>query len=293
MAYLPNEGRGYVVMINSGSFASLLKIGKLLRQYVTRDLPPPALPAAVLIPTEIQRHYQGYYQPISPGQQWSYGFERLLNLRLAFTTTELSTTMHGFALKRWVPMSERLFRAPDESIASVALLPDADGQVLIQRGFETFKRISGLRVWAQRIAICLITLLVLSSILLAPIWGFRKFRGRLRNPGPLSVRVWPLTGSVLLVLFDVLLVLCFRGLLTLSYIDDVSIGAPTIHTVSIMLCSIAFPVAAAAGLYIAWRKRSEVMNRVKYWYSILVGLALAATAIYYGYWGLIGLRLWG
>jgi len=31
---------------------------------------------------------------------------------------------------------------------------------------------------------------------------------------------------------------------------------------------------------------------VSYWHSVLVATAMIANAIYYGYWGLIGLRLW-
>jgi len=29
-----------------------------------------------------------------------------------------------------------------------------------------------------------------------------------------------------------------------------------------------------------------------YWHSVLVATAMAAVAVYMGYWGLIGLRLW-
>jgi hypothetical protein len=34
------------------------------------------------------------------------------------------------------------------------------------------------------------------------------------------------------------------------------------------------------------------MSRVVYWHSALVTSALVAVAVYYAYWGLIGLRLW-
>jgi hypothetical protein len=34
------------------------------------------------------------------------------------------------------------------------------------------------------------------------------------------------------------------------------------------------------------------MKRQTYWHSVLVGLGAVAVAIYYAYWGLIGLRLW-
>jgi hypothetical protein len=34
------------------------------------------------------------------------------------------------------------------------------------------------------------------------------------------------------------------------------------------------------------------MIRVTYWHSVCIAAAMAAVALYYGYWGLIGLRLW-
>ena len=87
MAYLPEQGRGYAFMINSGNVDAMLKIGKLIRQYVIRDLTPPAVPPAASVPAELQRHYGGYYQGISPIFQGSYGFERLIYIKkLSFTS---------------------------------------------------------------------------------------------------------------------------------------------------------------------------------------------------------------
>jgi len=85
MAYLPEYGRGYAVMINSGKGKAMNQIAKLVRQYVIRDLTPPAMPPAASVPAELQRHYGGYYQVISPRNQWLYGFERLIYIeRRAF-----------------------------------------------------------------------------------------------------------------------------------------------------------------------------------------------------------------
>ena len=45
MAYLSDAGRGYAVMINSGNGHALLRIAKLIRAYLVRDLTPPPLPS--------------------------------------------------------------------------------------------------------------------------------------------------------------------------------------------------------------------------------------------------------
>jgi hypothetical protein len=293
IGYLPDYDRGYVLMINSGCFHATAQIAKLLRRYLTRDLTPPVLPPAAAIPAEFPPHYNGYYQMIDPDVQWLYAFGRLIDVKvLTFTTNGISSSTYGLLRKQWVPISERLFRQDNESVAHLALLPDNDGNTLIQYGFGTFKRVSALRIWAQLVGIALVSLLALSSFLFIPVWIWRKWRGKLLNTGPLSLRILPLLGASSLVAFDALMFSGLRGILTGTFVDDIRFGAPSLLTVGILLSSIAFPLAAAAGLYVAYREWATTMNRVAYWHSVLINLALSAAAIYLGYWGLIGLRLW-
>jgi hypothetical protein len=285
MAYLPDYGRGYAFMINSGNVKAQRRIGDLVRHYIIHNLTPAALPPAATVPVELQRHYEGYYQGISPRMQLFYPLERLLNIeRLIFTTNGLTTTTYNLHHKQWVPVTERLFRQKNQSVATLALLPDADGETLIQCDRGTFKQVSALRVWGQRAGFGLIALLMLSSPLFALVWGARKLLGKLRNTGPLSVRVMPLLST-----------LSMGALLGLFYFnreDAWTLGDCSWVTIGIMLSSIAFALAAAASLYVVYRERHAAMNRMAYWHSVLVAVAVAADAIYLGYWGLIGLRLW-
>jgi hypothetical protein len=294
--YLRDQGRGYVILMNSGNFNALHQIAGLVRKRVTQGLRIPALPPAVPVPAEIRLHYDGYYQLVSPGIQCLYGFERLADMtRLDFSANELTTAaygLHGVFGQRWLPVSERLFRLHDESMAGLALLPDAGGNVLIQLGLGTFQHVSAWRVWGQIAGIGTVSALVLSAFILAPIRAISSWLGKRRAAGPRSLRVWPLVSAALLVAFDLLLFCGVRGVVTGKYVDDVSLGTPTWLTIGVLLTSLAFPLAAAAGLYVAWRERATAMKRWPYWHSVAVSTALAAVAVYYGYWGLIGLRLW-
>lgn len=291
--YLPDQGRGYVVMINSGNFNAAFKIRTLIRQYLIRGLTPPALPPVSPVSDEVKQHNAGYYQYVSTSVQWAYGFQRLLGVRrLVFITNGLFMTSLGVRNEKWVPMTGRLFRRENESMAEVALLPDADGEILIQCGFSTFKKISALRFWEQMVGAGLVSVLVVSSFVMVPVWIFRKLFCRKSRPVPLSVRIWPFVSAALLVAFDLLLVWGLRGIVTGRYVDDASLGTPCCLTVSIMLTSVAFPLAASASLYVAYCERTAPMKRRAYWHSVLVATAVVAVAIYYGYWGLIGLRLW-
>jgi CubicO group peptidase (beta-lactamase class C family) len=294
MAYLPGQGRGYAFMINSGNFKVAHRIEELIRQYITNGLASPALPPMAAVPTALEQHYQGYYQIISPDAQWSCGFVNLLYVKkLTFTTNGLSTSTYGFLQKeQWVPLSGRLFRHTNESLAQLALLPDTDGKILVQCGFDTFKKVPAWQALGQLAGMALVSALVLSSLVMAPIWIAKRLFCKNYHPGPLSVRFWPLAGAVLLAAYDLLLAFGFRAPLIYSCFDDFNLGTLNFLTASIMLASIAFPLAAVMGLYVAWRNRNAPIKRKVYWYCILVALAVVAAAVYYGYWGLIGLRLW-
>jgi CubicO group peptidase (beta-lactamase class C family) len=293
MAYLPEQGRGYAVMINSGNGKALFQIARLIRGYVVRGLAPPALPPAALVPAELQQQYGGYYQLISPRQQWLQPFFRLVLIqKLIFTTEGLSTVTCGVMRERWVPVSERLFRGEQQSQASLALLPEADGEVLIQSNRGTFKRVPAAEVWAQVAGIAVVTVLTLSALVYAPIWVWRKAAGKLQDAGPLGVRVLPLLSAFCLTCFDGLLAFGLRGMITGQCDDLSSLGVPSPLTVGILVTSLAFPLTTVWSLWVMYRERSAAMNRVVYWHSALVTLAMVAVAIYYAYWGLLGLRLW-
>jgi CubicO group peptidase (beta-lactamase class C family) len=294
MAYLPDAGRGYAVMINSGNGHALLPITKLIRTYLVRDLTPPPLPPPVSVPAELQRHYSGYYQIISPREQWLYAFDRLARIKkLTFTSDAISASTYGFGREKWMPVSPRLYRRENQAAATLALLPDEDGKVLMESNGITFKKVSALRIWSQAAWIGLVSCLVLSSVLFAPVWVVRMIFGKLRHAGPLSVRAMPLLGSAFLIVFDVALAIGLRGGITAYEVDDLTpLGTPSTLSITIMLSSIAFALATVASLYVLYRERTAAMNRVVYWHSLAVTGGLLAVAIYYSYWGLIGVRLW-
>ena len=238
MGYLPGQGCGYAVMINSGSFIAGYRIANLVRDYLRPRLTAPPLPPVVAVPDQLKRHYAGYYQSISPLMQWSQGINRWLDARtLTVTSNGLSVSFHGFYKHRVLPVTERLYRNEDASLATLALLPDAAGRTLIQCRMGTYERIPALEYWAQLAGIVLVGAVVVSSLAMAPVWIVRRWLGKSRNPGPMSVRFLPLVSAALLTAFAVLLGGGFRGLLSGKYIDDVSLGTPNIQTVSLWLVS--------------------------------------------------------
>jgi hypothetical protein len=121
MGYLPEQGCGYVVMINSGSFIAASHIADLIREYLRPKLTAPPLPPVVTVSDELKQHYAGHYQNISPVMQWSQGLERWLNARtLTISTNGFFVSFHGFYKHCMVPVTERLYRDADTSLATIS-----------------------------------------------------------------------------------------------------------------------------------------------------------------------------
>ena len=195
MAYLPEYDRGYAIMINSGNGGALSRISKLVRHYIIRGLTPPALPPVAFVPAEVQRHYEGYYQEISPRTQMDYGLERLLNMGwLRFRTNGASVI--GLRWAQLVPVTDHLFRKKNQSMATLALLPDSDGKTLIQYGWGTCKKVSGCRVWGQLLAILAICFAMLSSPVFMLVRLGRKLLGKSHSAPPWSVRAMRLLSTL-------------------------------------------------------------------------------------------------
>lgn len=288
MAYLPDNGRGYAFMINSGSGRAMSRISGLVRHYIIRGLSPPALPPVAIVPADIRRHYAGYYQFISPRAQMTYGLTRLLMIEwLGFTTNGVS--VRGLSRAQMVPMTDRLFREKDQSIATLALLPDSNGETLIQlgsiqTGFGTYKKVSGWRVCEQFFCVLAIILVMLCTPLAMLVWGIRKLLGKLHNAGPFSLRLMPFLSAACFGAFWALIYFNGDNILALGICDTV--------TVAIMLSSIAFALTAAASLYLVVRHWRTPMSRFGWWRRFLVAVVISGAAVYMGYWGMIGMRLW-
>ena len=292
VAYLPDYGRGYAIMINSGSMRAARQISELVRHYIIRGLTPPALPPVACVPADVQRHYNGYYQFISPRRQLNYGLTRLLEIEwLGFTSNSVS--LIGLSRAQMVPVTDRLFRKSDESIATLALLPDSDGETLIQYdrmngsqspGSMTFKKVSGWRVWGEVFGILVVSVSMLSSPILLLVWVTRRLLGKPHDAGPLSLQLTPLLSTLFLAVF--------WGLIFFNRGNSWALGSCCAASVGIMLSSIAFALTAAASLYLVARHRHTPMKRLAYWRSVLVAVGVSSAAVYMGCWGWIGLRLW-
>jgi CubicO group peptidase (beta-lactamase class C family) len=122
MAYRPDQGVGFAFMINSGSGKAFEEIGRLVRDYLTRDQTPPEPPPVAAV-SDLARERVGWYRPDNPRTAKLRFVERVLGL------IRVTATDSGLVLKplledahHFGPVSDRLFRQPSAPVATLALI---------------------------------------------------------------------------------------------------------------------------------------------------------------------------
>ncbi len=287
LAYLPDQGIGYVFMINSGSGQAFQRIAKLIRGYITRGLQKPALPAPGSVPEALAMEYSGYYEPISPRAEMTRFMERIMGIRrVTLSATELQVRPLLGKAQRYYATSDRLFRKDTDPQPTLALIADRSEGTLIQT-MTTFRRISTWFAFAEIGGTAITALLVISALLFALVWIPRKLLGRMRDVQHLSVRAWPLISILCLAAAAVLMVISNDEWASLQ-----RFAAVTPWSFSVFLLTIAFAVTALVGLVVALRVRRSEIRPLVYIHSLATSIALTVLEICLTYWGVVGVRTW-
>ena len=286
LAYLPDDGVGFVFMINSGSGAALTQIDRLIRSYIVENLPKPdPLPVAP-VPTKLVQEYVGWYEPISPRVGRTQGLVRIMGL------TKLSLVNDGLSLRglnghkrNFVPVTDRLFRLPGDGAPTLALVADQSEGTLMEAGGQTFRRIPGWLPWLEVAMAAGAALLMLSSLAFALVWVPRKIFGRMRTVECIRVRAMPVLATLSIV--------C-GALVTILAGEDVieRLGRITAWSVGYFVSTSAFAVFAVLGLVLTLRCRNRPIRRWVWWHAFVASLVLTVVAVYLSYWGFIGWRPW-
>src|SRR5580658_4626297 len=288
-AYIPEDGVGYFFSINSSSGGGFEAINDLLFDYVTRDLAKPKEPA---VPLGVgAKLLLGYYEPAAPRQ------EKLKFLGLLVGGLNLDLHHGALYIKplfgrptKLVPVGPNLFRTERQSVASTIFAVDGSGNQVMVTAFSPLMPLPFYYVrtdpdWPMiRLVLILSALiLMLSSILFAPIWIGRKLLGRIRTMTHLSVRVVPLLAVITFVA---------SYYPALGYAQALDLVRPDFVTMMLFLGSYIFAILSVAGLVLAIASFRWPINRVARTHSMLVSAACVGIAWYLAYWGFIGLRIW-
>ena len=288
MGYLPELGVGRAIMINTDDSRTMTRIRRAVDDYLMRDVKPSETPIAAKVPEDLQRSLPGYYANIGPrGSSYLGLMEYFSRFRHVAVNAEKMTwsVPFGSPVERWIPVSEKLFRLDKTKKPGLALIQDENGEALLQGNLRTYARVSAVRFWSVLAGLVASMLLLMSTLPFAIVWSLRKALGRLRNPGPWSVRIFPLLGAAAFFGF----IFFYRG----AERGGVPILAtPNVWTIGMMLTSLMIPLAAILSAIAVWRHRRAAMNRGTYWHAVLVTLSLIFMTGFFLSWGMIGLRFW-
>jgi len=285
LGYLPEQGVGYFFSMNSGNGEAFNKLGKVMKAYVSKDLPKPALPDAAHIPAAVAKEFAGWYQPFSPRRQDQYFMERILGLaHITFAGDRMTVAPLMGAKREYVATSDRLFRRTKQSMATAALMPSDDG-LLAQSAGTTALRISSVLAWTEIVLTLLFVLASVSIALFALVWIPRLVFGRLRGVKHLAVRVLPLLAVACLGAAMALIAMS-----TDSFLEHFGFATP--YSVGFAAFTLGFAAASLLGLLVALRADRRAMNPVVYWHSLVSSVVLSVVTIYLASWGIIGYRTW-
>ncbi len=285
-AYLPDANRGYAFMINSGSGAAYLEISKLIRNYQTRDLEEPEIPAAVPI-TGTEPNIEGLYHPINSRQQVGYFMDRVLGVsRLSMQEGELiRKPLVGGEASEYLPAGDGKFRSPDSGRVVIAQTTDPLVGPVVHMGTLVYRPVSPLVAYGQLTIALLWLVSIVTSFMYFVVWGVRKWRGKVPAGPSTRIRVWPLLAGVSIVAFAVLFAVGMGDVFN-------RLGKPTAISVAVMLASVAFAVFAVLSAWTAFRERNAEMNRVNYWYCTTSSGLHLVVAVYLAWFGIIGIQTW-
>lgn len=287
LAYLPDQGLGYVFFINSGNGDAFERIGKLVRAYVTRDLPKPPLPSPATMNAVTLRPFLGYAEPVTPRQEITRFLDRILGVRrFKLDKGKLAVSkVIGSPEKFYVAVSDYLFRDEKEPLATLALIPSNPDGPLLQTDRTTFRPVSPVTVWAEYGLGLAWLLLMASAALFALIWIPRKLLGKLGGAPYLSIRVVPLLSLASLAGAVALFAVSGDDLLQ-------RFGKPTVWSMGFCALTWAFALTAVLGLVLTLRARGSGVRPGVYVQALAVSLANSVVAAYLAYWGVVGYRSW-
>lgn len=286
LAYLPEERLGYAFMINSGDGGAFGDISDLVRNFQTRDLQGPVIGEGEVI-TDKHRVLEGLYYPINSRQQIGYFLERVLGAQKVWFEDDklLRKPLLDSDTTSYLAASPTAYRSDETGLVSVTSVVDPLVGRVLHAGTLVLKPASGLLIYGQLGIAAAWLLSIALSLLFFLVWGVRRLRGKIAAGPATKIRVWPLLAGLSIIFFV--------WMFSLGMPDPFEILAkPTLISVAIMLSSIAFAVFAVLGVRAAYSFRGEAINRVAYWFSTVSSGLHLIIALYFLWFGVIGMMTW-
>jgi CubicO group peptidase (beta-lactamase class C family) len=280
MGYNTRLNVGYVLMANGGEGVDFATpAAHLVQLYLTRNVKMQPK-STVRVSDEALQNYAGFYRVITPPNDLLRPYSEILSIaRVQAAPGKLIVSGNDF-----LPVSPHVFRRFDREDPNLAFVEDG-GNVYKLGPFnaavkEPLSLIAAIFVVGAVVALGT----VIGLVMLIP-WIYLAVRGRLASG--IWMRLAPLASVAALAIMVVLPLVAFTGSGT-SAVHQLSDIGPT--SLTILLCSILFPLFALGGLILALRNDSaRTFIRA---YVAVTSLALLVVSGYFASIGWFAMRTW-
>jgi CubicO group peptidase (beta-lactamase class C family) len=288
-AYAPDQGVGYVLLVNTGDPGKFMHAGsELIAAYLMRGQPKPVMPTLVPASATTLAQVSGYYRERNPRNQVLAMNDYLFGVAHLYPDGKGGLTLQPLFDDplTLLPAGQGLWRNAKHPSADTATFADADGDQVLDHqpdaGGEYAVKTSWFSAYVPMLLFFGAVILMLSSVLFLLVWGFRKLIGHMRGVKHWSIRVLPLLASLSL----------FAMFGSLINVAPIELGVVNAKTVCLFVFSLLFALLSTAAMLRAVQAYRLDVNRWMRLHSTLVAGACFGMTLFLGAWGFIGLRLW-
>lgn len=273
LAYLPNTGVGHVILLNANNGSAMQELSSLIREFETKALQS-AANESNSYKGEIEIK-EGYYVSINPRSQNRFYQDLILNIeKLEVFDDHVTMSWIVPGPKRtYYPVSANQFKYENTNkIGLVEAIDPIVGKVLYT-DTAVLQPISAIRVFGQlfilltwvfmMVSVFLCTLILLPLALI----NYKKYGGALRLTSPVTIT------SIFMLSLIIMSSIPIPG-------SDLLLSKPSLLSMSFLILSILFVIAAGWSLLDIFRVKKQVAGKLIFWAALLLSCLHVAAAFY-------------
>lgn len=287
LRYLPEEGVGFVILMNSDNQYAMKKIRELIVQYQTQQLTAPKVTTA-LVDKKTLTELGGYYYTINPSFEFAHFINRLIAVYKVETQAD-QLTVSGLLFQtlpqHFLAVSEGHFKSADHGLVELTVATDPLAGRVLHYGNKVLKPTSAFAVFSQLTVAALWLIVIVSSVLVFLIWNIRKLFGKKFPVESNNIGLWPCLASMSGLIFLFSLMIGMQN-------PYVNMGNITPFSVAFMLSTIALALFCAVASYKTIQVNRQDVSKLSYWYFVSCTTIHLLVTCYFLVFGVIGMQIW-
>ncbi|MEM9680379.1 MAG: serine hydrolase domain-containing protein [Bacteroidota bacterium] len=280
LAYLPENGIGHVILLNTTNQRSLSRISQLIREYETQNLETISLSmkSSDELTVDIQ---PGHYIAINPRIEGMYFFNKLFHIHEFNATNSYVEWASSPNKTKFYPIGPSQYRA--EKLDEISLVKATDPLVgdALYLDSHVFKRIPETLYRMQKYFMIVFPVII---ILLVPV-VIRLFFLRSKMWDDLKMSLWPGVSSLFFITWAILLVLAMNG-------PKERLAVPGLFSVSQLMVSLIYLVSVTLSLIVLVRNFRRKSDTLSFYYLSLLSVSHLIVLIYLVWFGAIPSITW-